>query len=138
MGASVSGVTLSTSHLTNRDGQAYAFADGHTGDGVSAVTLILDDGTKVQASVANGWFVAWWPGAHEVKAADVTTPDGVKTQTFDLSHESPCGANLCTGGGANVTRDGPVSGTAGAGSSYRSSGESSGQGGRVESFSITR
>jgi hypothetical protein len=135
-------VTLSTSHLTNRDGQAYAFADGHSGDGVSAVTLILDDGTKVQASTANGWFVAWWPGAHEVKAADVTTPAGVATQTFDLSHASPCHINLCTGGAIGVNRDGPVTGKAGDGAGYSgfssSGGASSGQGGRVERFSVTR
>ena len=34
------------------------------------MTLILDDGTNVQATVANGWFVAWWPGAQDVKSAD--------------------------------------------------------------------
>ena len=60
--------------MTDRDGAAYSFADGHAGDGVSAVTLILDDGTNVQATVANGWFVAWWPSAHDVKSADVTDP----------------------------------------------------------------
>lgn len=74
-------VLLSTSHLTNRDGQAYSFADGHTGAGVSGVALILDDGTKVQATVANGWFVAWWPSAHEVKTADSTTPAGSRRRT---------------------------------------------------------
>jgi hypothetical protein len=131
-------VTLSTSHLTRRDGRAYAFADGHTGDGISAVTLILDDGTKVQASLANGWFVAWWPGSHEVKSAEITTPGGVNSQTFDLGHESPCGANVCTGGAAGVDRGGSVSGKADAGSSYSSRGESSGRGGRVERFGITR
>jgi hypothetical protein len=99
---------LSTSHTTNRDGQAYSFGDGHTGDGVSAVTLVLDDGTKVQATVANGWFVAWWPGGHDVKTADITTPEGVKTQTFDLNRESPCGAMQCTGGAIGTNSSGPV------------------------------
>jgi hypothetical protein len=54
------------SRTPNRDGQAYSFADGRTGSGVSAVTLILDDGTRVTATVQNGWFVAWWPGGGEL------------------------------------------------------------------------
>jgi hypothetical protein len=85
---------------------------------------------------------------------------GVKTQTFDLNHESPCGANLCTGGragsgsGAGLNRHGPVSaqpgadsahgadsapGNGDAGTSYGSGSDSSGQGGHVERFSgVTR
>ena len=101
-------VQLSSSHQTNRDGQAYSFADGHTGADVSAVALTLDDGTNVKATVDNGWFVAWWPSGHEVKSAEVTTPSGVKTQTFDLR------------------REGPVSGHAGG--SFSSSGSSGGRG----------
>jgi hypothetical protein len=131
-------VMLSTSHLTNRDGQAYSFADGHTGAGVNGVTLILDDGTKVQATAANGWFVAWWPSAHEVRSADITTPTGVHTQSFDVSHESPCGARLCTGGGIGLNSSGPVSRQAGGSSNSTSSGTTTGQGGRVEGFSATR
>jgi hypothetical protein len=73
-------ILLSTSHRTERDGQAYSFAEGRTGAGVSAVKLVLDDGSDVQATVGNGLFVAWWPGSHEVKAAEVTTADGVRTQ----------------------------------------------------------
>jgi hypothetical protein len=131
-------VLLSTSHLTNRDGQAYSFAEGHTGSGVSGVTLILDEGTTVQSTVANGWFVAWWPNGHEVKTADITTPSGVKTQTFDLSHESPCGANLCTGGGVGRSSSGPVSRQAGGSASLSSSGALAGHGSRVEGFSVSR
>jgi hypothetical protein len=128
-------VLLSTSHTTNRDGQAYSFGDGHTGAGVSAVTLVLDDGTKVEATVANGWFVAWWPGGHEVKTADIATPEGVKTQTFDLNHESPCGAMPCTGGGIETNSSGPVS----SGSGGTVSGSESFSGGRSgEAFNITK
>jgi hypothetical protein len=74
-------VLLSSSHLTSQAG-AYSFAEGRTGDGVSALTLNLDDGSKVQATIANGWFVAWWPGTHAVTSVDVTTPAGTSTQTF--------------------------------------------------------
>jgi hypothetical protein len=89
-------IFLSSSHATNSGG-AYSFADGRTGAGVNAVTLVLDDGTNVQATVANGWFVAWWPGASSVKSADITTPAGTTNQTFDLGHASPCGAVPCAG-----------------------------------------
>ncbi len=75
-------ILLRTSH-TSRDSQAYSFSEGRTGTGVNGVTLILEDGTQVQATVDNGWFVAWWPGSHDVKSAQITTPDGVHTQTFD-------------------------------------------------------
>jgi hypothetical protein len=128
-------VLLSTSHTTNRDGQAYSFGDGHTGAGVSAVTLVLDDGTKVEATVANGWFVAWWPGGHEVKTAEITTPAGAKTQTFDLNHESPCGAMLCTGGAIGTNSNGPVS--SGSGGSVTRSG-SFGSAGSGQAFNITK
>lgn len=124
---------LSSSHMTNRDGQAYSFADGRAGAGVTAATLVLDDGTQVKATVGNGWYVAWWPSGHEVARAELTTASGARTQTFDLRHQSPCGANACTGGavgsgsGATVSRAGAVSG-AGAISGGRSGGSVSGAG----------
>jgi hypothetical protein len=102
-----------TDHRTNRSGQAYSFAEGRTGSGVTAVKLILDDGSAVDATVQNGWFVAWWPTAHEVKTADITTPAGMTTQKFDLNHESPCGAKLCTGGAIGKSGSGPVTAPAG-------------------------
>jgi hypothetical protein len=105
-------VLLRSSHVTNRDGQAYSFAVGHTGAGVSAVTLNLDDGTSVTATVENGWFVAWWPSAHAVSSADVTTPSGVKTQTFDHGRQSPCGAQPCA---AEMSVSGGIAGHAGGG-----------------------
>jgi hypothetical protein len=132
-------ILLSSSHLTNRAGQAYSFADGRTGAGVGDVTLTLHDGTKVKATVANGWFVAWWPSAHEIKTADIATPTGTKTQTFDLGHESPCGAADCTGGRVGGSANGPVSGKpdGGAGFSTSSSG-GGGHSGRVTGFSALR
>jgi hypothetical protein len=84
-------VQLSTAHQTNGDGQAYSFAEGHAGSGVTGVALVLADGTNVQATLQNGWFVAWWPSAETVKSADVTTPAGVKTQTLN-DHPGPPGA----------------------------------------------
>lgn len=109
-------IMLSSSHASNRGG-AYSWADGRTGDGVSAVTLTLDDATSVQATVTNGWFVAWWPGSQAAKSAAVTTPSGTSTQTFDQPNGGPCGSLPCPGG---------VSGSAGGAGGGSASGEASG------------
>src|SRR5579859_3413572 len=47
-------VQLMSARRSGRAGRAFGFVYGRTGTGVSAVTLVLDDGTKVQATVANG------------------------------------------------------------------------------------
>jgi hypothetical protein len=131
----------SISHLTNRDGHAYSFAEGRAGAGVSGVTFILDDDTKVKATVANGWFVAWWPGPHAAKAAEIATPTGLQTQTFDLNHQSPCGRQLCTGGGAGMGSSGPVSGSVTSSAGFSRDGGRSGdtrRSGAVQSFGLSR
>jgi hypothetical protein len=87
---------ISAEHTTTRAGQAYGFAIGRAGSGVSAATFVLDDGTDVTGTIQNGWVVAWWPGAHGLKSAQLTTPSGVQTQA--INEQSPCGAHLCTGG----------------------------------------
>jgi hypothetical protein len=122
-------ILLSSSHATDRGGDAYSLAEGRTGSDVTGVTLTLDDGSGVQATVGNGWFIAWWPGSHDVKSAQLTTPSGAVTQTFDMSRP-------------------PVHGGAGSGSGgYRSSGSMSGFGpgggqgavhGRVQGFSTSQ
>jgi len=83
-------------HTTAHAGQAYGFVIARAGDGVSAATLTLDDGSDVTATVQNGWAVAWWPGTHQVTGATLTTPSGTQMQTFPLS---PCGLHNCNGGG---------------------------------------
>ena len=47
---------------------------GRTGPRVTRVTLRLRNGTRVTASIANGWFLAWWPGTQGGTATEVTTP----------------------------------------------------------------
>jgi hypothetical protein len=74
---------MDSSHATDRSGGAYSLAEGRTGADVTGVTLTLDDGSTVQATVGNGWFVAWWPGSHVVKSAELATSSGTTTQTFD-------------------------------------------------------
>jgi hypothetical protein len=98
-----------SSHLTYRGGRIFSFADGNTGSSVSAVSLILDDGSRVQATVQNGWYVAWWPGARELKRAELTTADGTRTQDFPAVPAvptvpaTPCPTGNCAGGEAGST-----------------------------------
>jgi len=53
---------------------------GRTGPGVTGVTLTLRDGTRVAATVANGWFLAWWPGPQGGTGMHVTTSKGTARQ----------------------------------------------------------
>jgi hypothetical protein len=61
------------------DEQPYMYASGRAGSGVSAVTLVLGDGTRVIASVAHGWFLAWWPGTQRTISARVTSDGHTNT-----------------------------------------------------------
>lgn len=86
---------LWTDHTSTDSGQPYTFMIAQAGDGVSAANLTLGDGSSVTATVDNGWVVAWWPGTAHVASAQLTTPSGTQTQTFDY----PCDVNDCNGGG---------------------------------------
>jgi uncharacterized membrane protein YgcG len=130
-------ILLSASHQTDRGGDGYSFADGRTGAGVSGVTLTLDDGTNVQATVGGGWFVAWWPGGHLIKSAELSTPTGVVTQTFNLSPEIPCrSAPRCSSSRSDVGGGGPAAG--GMSVSGFASGGGGVQSGSAQSYSRSR
>lgn len=108
------------SSTSERAGQAFSFADGRTGAGVRAVTLTLDDGTSVQATVGNGWYLAWWPSGHAVKSAQVTTPSGLSTQMF---HGRGSGVPARAGGSSFSINGGAGNGTS-RGETVQSSGVS--------------
>jgi hypothetical protein len=103
-------ILLSSAHRSDRAGQAFSFSDGRTGAGVTGVTLMLDNGTTVQATVGNGWFVAWWPGGNPVKSAQITTPAGVKTQTFDFPPEGATPPGSQTSGSESMAGGGKGAG----------------------------
>jgi hypothetical protein len=95
-------ITLDRLQGASADGQNYIIAEGSTGSGVSATTLVLSDGTRVTATVGNGLFLAWWPGSAAVTSASLTTPSGTTTQainspTIDTGGSGATSAN----GGAN-------------------------------------
>jgi hypothetical protein len=76
--------------------------DGRTGAGVTAVTIQRSDGSSVQATVVNGWYLAWWPGTIAATKAEITTASGTRTAVFPptpaLSTPScPSGAHCAAG-----------------------------------------
>jgi hypothetical protein len=56
---------------------------GRAGEGVEGVTLILKDGTRVLASIADGRFLAWWPGTDLAISAELRTSQGTRTVGLD-------------------------------------------------------
>lgn len=68
--------------VTARDEGSREFSHvvGRTGAGVTGVTIRLNNGTRVTASRAKGWFLAWWPGSHGIRATEVTTAAGTRDQ----------------------------------------------------------
>jgi hypothetical protein len=53
---------------------------GVEGAGVSSVSLVLVDGSTVEATSSNGHFAAWWPSSEAAKSAEITTTAGTTTQ----------------------------------------------------------
>ena len=80
----------SSSQASTPNGDSYSFAEGRVGSGVTDATLVLSDGTHIQATVQNGWFAAWWPGDQTLSSALVTTASGTTTQQL------PVGAGACS------------------------------------------
>lgn len=78
---------------SDSEGNALTLVDGPVGAGVTGVTITRSDGTAVQATVANGWYLAWWPGSQHAATARVTTTNGSTTQSFPASSRQsapPC------------------------------------------------
>jgi hypothetical protein len=97
-------VNLAGTQLRTPGGQPYALAEGHVGTGVTGVTLVLSDGTRVTATTANGWFAAWWPGTHDAMSAEVTTAGHAPTtQPIAPVPVVPPPSTATVGSGANCT-----------------------------------
>ena len=102
---------VTQSHLSTSDGP-YTLVDGRVGAGVSGVALVLDDGQVVVTTVADGWFVAWWPDSASATSAQATSASGTTTEALAWAHHGPGGP--------------PASGTSGATGSTGESGNSGG------------
>jgi hypothetical protein len=78
-------------------GDALTLVDGRTGAGVTGVTIERSDGSSVQATVAGGWYLAWWPGTMTATTAKVTTASGNTTVTFPSTPGLPAPPNCPSG-----------------------------------------
>jgi len=92
-------------------GNALTLVDGRTGAGVTAVTIERSDGSSVQATVANGWYLAWWPGTVTATNAEVTTASGTSAVAFPSTPALPapacpsgahCGSSYSYGSGGGT------------------------------------
>ena len=49
---------------------------GRAGNDIAAVTFVFSDGSKVDATVENGWYFAWWPNLNQPASVRATTRSG--------------------------------------------------------------
>jgi hypothetical protein len=114
-------------------GNALTLVDGPTGAGVTAVTIERSDGSSVQATVANGWYVAWWPGTAAATNAEVATGSGTSTVAFPstpalTAPSCPSGAHCAAGYSFGGSGSGSGSGSRSGSGSVSRSGSASGNG----------
>lgn len=110
-GAGTSGSSIGTGQvelgehgLQDSSGNALVIVDGEVGSGVTAVTIDRVDGSSVQASVTDGWYLAWWPGNVVAAGVEVTTASGTSTESFPArpvqsAPSCPAGAKCSSGFG---------------------------------------
>ncbi len=113
-------------------GNALTLVDGRTGAGVTAVTIERSDGSFVQATVANGWYLAWWPGTVTATNAQVTTASGTSTVAFPSTPSLPApacpsGVHCASGYSFGSASGGGVTGNSGNSGNSGSSGTPAGQ-----------
>lgn len=71
--------------LTTSGGQQYTFVVGQVAAGGTRLTLVLSDGSNVQATVGDPSFIAWWPGSATVSSAQVKNASGLSTQQLAVT-----------------------------------------------------
>ena len=74
------------------NGDVYSQADGRVGSGVTSVTIVLADGSRVTATSAGGRFLAWWPGSEAASKAEVAATTGTSTQNIANKAASALGS----------------------------------------------
>ncbi len=98
-------IELNGTGQSDSDGHALTMVDGPIGAGVTGVTITRSDGSSVQATVKNGWYLAWWPGAEHAMTARVASANRTTTQSFPTrapdqpSRSCPAGAHCASGYG---------------------------------------
>jgi hypothetical protein len=74
-------------------GSAYTYIVGQAGAAVTGVLLDLQGGPQVQATIANGWFVAWWPGQQGVAKEQLLTSTGAVTSQIPATPHPSASSN---------------------------------------------
>ncbi len=90
-------IELNGAGESDSDGHALTMVDGPIGAGVTGVTITRSDGSSVQATVKDGWYLAWWPGTERATTAEVTSASATSTQSFPTAPDHP--APACPAGG---------------------------------------
>jgi hypothetical protein len=85
-------IELNGAGESDSDGHALTMVDGRIGSGVTGVTITRSDGSSVQATVKNGWYLAWWPGSEHAVTARVASANGTSTQSFPTGPPQPAPA----------------------------------------------
>jgi hypothetical protein len=85
-------IELNGAGESDSDGHALTMVDGRIGSGVTGVTITRSDGSSVQATVKNGWYLAWWPGSEHAVTAKVANANGTSTQSFPTGPQQPAPA----------------------------------------------
>lgn len=85
-------VELNGEGESDSDGHALTMVDGRIGPGVTGVRITRSDGSSVQATVKNGWYLAWWPGSEHAVTARVASANGTSTQSFPSGTQQPAPA----------------------------------------------
>lgn len=114
------GIEFGGHGMRDSAGSALTLSVGRVGSGVTAVALELSDGSSVQATVSNGWYLAWWPGDVSATQAQITTASGTNTVTYPAAP-----ALTCPSGGSCATGYGFGDGSAKGGQSMTSQSSSS-------------
>jgi hypothetical protein len=82
-GGRAPGFPASTDGSTASSG--YEDVKGLAGSDISTVTFQFADGTTVDATVQNGWYFAWWPGAIWPSSVRVTTSTAILTSPMAMA-----------------------------------------------------
>ncbi len=105
-------IELNGAGQSDSDGHALTMVDGPIGAGVTRVRITRSDGSSVQATVKDGWYLAWWPGTERAVTAEVVNASATSTQSFPTGPDHPVPA--CPAGGHCASGYGFASGAHGA------------------------
>jgi hypothetical protein len=131
---------VTQTHLSTTADGPYTLVDGRTASGVTGVTLVQAGGQDVVATVADGWFVAWWPGTADADTAQVTTASGTQSEQLQILSISPPPPSAPSGVPVSGSsgNSGNTGNTGSAGTTENSGGGSGGSGGGPSTNSSSR